>query len=229
VSEPLFELHTLSWPNADARLETAQDAVFAHFDLPLRRHKRHMRHGVWMDEVMRTAQAPVVGFFDNDCIPLRASAVAEAVAYAATHRTFCGIAQASNHIGTRAHIFAAPAFYVIWRQAWFDLGQPTFAETKRSDVAEEVSYVAEEKGLRYRALYPTAFEAEPTEGVWRLSNYGFFGIGTVFSDAAYHLYQGRKQRNVDLFVRRCRDVIEGTFTTAGMHDALTYYPGRVVP
>lgn len=223
------EIHTLSWPNADTRMEAAQDSVFAHFQIPLHRHKIRKRHGLWMDEVMRTCDSAVVGFVDNDCIPLNADIVQYAANYVDQHKTFFGIAQASNHIGTHAHVFAAPAFYFIWRQAWFDLGQPSFAETARSDVAEEVSYVAEERGLRYRALYPTNFEAEPAEGVWRLGNYGFYGIGTVFAGSVYHLYQGRMKTNVDRFVARCRDVVNGTFTTDGMYSALQPYPGRIVP
>ncbi len=223
------EIHTLSWPNSDPRMDEAQDSVFAHFQIPIRRHKVQVRHGLWMDEVLRSSDSEIVGFVDNDCIPLNPNIVKYTANYVGAHKTFFGIAQASNHIGTRAHIFAAPAFFFIYRQTWFDLGQPTFAETPRSDVAEEVSYVAEEKGLRYRAFYPTHFEAEPVEGVWRLANYGFFGIGTVFAGSIYHLYQGRLKKNGDRFVNTCQKVVDGTFTVEGMHSSLQYYPGKIVP
>lgn len=223
------ELHSLSWPDADPRMEEAQARVFRHFTLPVNRHKRRAHHGPWMDEVLRVTNADVIGFFDNDCIPLRPAVVQQTVRYVLRHKTFFGLAQASNHIGTKAHVFAAPAFFVIPKQVWLDLGSPSFAQTPRSDVAEEVSYIAEEKGLRYRAYFPTHFDAEPTEGVWRLGNYGFYGVGTVFGDAVYHLYEGRKKQNVDLFVRRCEEVVNGTFTTQGMHRSLAHYDGRIVP
>jgi len=223
------QIHSLSWPDSDVRMENAQDLVFQHFGLPLQRHKLKMRHGLWMDEVLRQSKVDVVGFVDNDCIPLNSDIVRYTATYAGQHKTFFGIAQASNHIGTKSHIFAAPAFFFIYRQCWFDLGCPTFAETARSDVAEEVSYVAEEKGLRYRAFYPTHFEAEPVEGVWRLSNYGFFGIGTVFADSIYHLYQGRFKHNVDRFVKCSEQVVNGTFSTSGMFESRLHYNGRIAP
>lgn len=223
------EIYSLSWPNSDVRIEEAQDRVFRHFQIPLVRHKIHMRHGLWMNEVLRKSSADVLGFVDNDCIPLNAEIVHYTMNYVGKFKSFYGIAQASNHIGTRSHIFAAPAFYFIYRQSWFDLGCPTFAETERSDVAEEVSYVAEEKGLRYRAYYPTHFEAEPREGVWRLSNFGFFGIGTVFAGSIYHLYQGRFKENVDRFELCADRVVNGTFSTSGMFSSQEHYEGRIVP
>lgn len=223
------EIHSLSWPNSDARLFEAQRKVCSHFEIPVQQHQLQMRHGLWMNEVLKASKADVVGFLDNDCVPLNRDIVITTANYVAQHKTFWGIAQASNHIGTKSHIFAAPAFFFIYRQIWFDLGCPTFAETARSDVAEEVSYIAEEKGLRYRAFYPTCFEQEPVEGAWRLSNYGFFGIGTVFGDSIYHLYQGRFQKNVDLFVQRCDEIVAGTFSTSSMFRSLDHYTGRVVP
>jgi hypothetical protein len=105
---------------------------------------------------------------------------------------------------------------------------PSFSENSRSDVAEEVSYVAEAKGKRYRCLYPTRFDGIPLEGVWRLSNYGFFGIGTLFADKIYHLYQGRFNKNVELFCRRCDQIVEGKFDMSGMHDSLSEFRGNVV-
>lgn len=41
------------------------------------------------------------------------------------------------------------------------MGKPSFLEMGRADVAEEVSYRAEEMGIHYRTLFPTHFEREP--------------------------------------------------------------------
>jgi hypothetical protein len=100
-------------------------------------------------------------------------------------------------------------------------------ENSRSDVAEEVSYVAEDYMVPYKALYPTHFECEPIEGVWRLSNYGYYGIGTVFANCVYHLYQGRYKQNADLFKKRCDEIVAGTFSTNDMFNSQDIYIGKI--
>ena len=107
------------------------------------------------------------------------------------------------------------------------MGKPSFVENSRSDVAQEVSYVAEDMMVPYKSLYPTHFEREPVEGVWRLGNYGYYGIGTVFANSVYHLFQGRYQQNADLYKIRCQQIVDGTFTTEGMFSALDLYNGRI--
>lgn len=92
----------------------------------------------------------------------------------------------------------------------------------RSDVAEEVSFRAEKLGIRYRTLYPTCFELDPVEGVWALGSYGFYGIGTVFDNSVYHLFQSRFSQNVELFVRRCDEVIQGAFDSSEFIPSITF-------
>ena len=76
--------------------------------------------------------------------------------------------------------------------------------------------------MKYRALMPTYFEKPSSEGIWPLSNLGYYGIGTVFNDSVYHLYQSRMAENIDMFVKRCEEVISGTFTTNNFIPATTF-------
>lgn len=175
-----------------------------------------------MDEIMSANQADIVGFLDSDCVPISARAIPDAIEYVTRHETFLGTAQASNHIPPRTHIYASPAFLFVTRSVYERLNRPSFAETSRSDVGQEFTYRAEEAGIRYRAIYPTFYERYPVEGIWRLGNYGFFGIGTVFGDVAYHLYQGRKNLHTDLFVQRCDEILRGLFSTDGMISAIDF-------
>jgi hypothetical protein len=221
--------HSLHWQNVDPRVVDAQKKVFDRFELPINYTKANYPHGAWMDQICRGLDSDVFIFFDADCVPLDREIVDESVAYAVENNTFVGLAQASNHIPPFTHIFAAPSFFVITKACYEQLGQPSFSETKRSDVAQEVSYIAEEKRKRYKCLYPTRFDSVPVEGVWRLSNYGLYGIGTLFQDRVYHLYQGRFNHNVELFVRRCEQICNGKFDMQGMHDSLKNFSGRIVP
>ena len=97
-------------------------------------------------------------------------------------------------------------------------------------MAEEVSYIAEDFGVRYRCLYPSTFEREPVEGVWPLGNYGYYGVGTTFDNTVYHLYQGRMGNNIQLFVDRCKEIVDGTFDNRFHNSSITMnYKGRIVP
>ena len=196
-------IHVLAWDNVDQRIIDAQKSVLDHFKIDYTLHRENVDHGQWMNSVMESSTDEVVGFLDVDCVPLNSQIVPAAKTYCVKNKSFIGIAQTSNHIPPAAHIYAAPAFFFINRQAWLDLDKPTFAATPSSDVAENVSYAAEERGLPYRALYPVKC-AEP---LWRLGNYGMYGIGTEFIGGIYHLYQSRMSENMKMFERVCEEVV----------------------
>jgi hypothetical protein len=152
----------------------------------------------------------------------------ELISFVAKNKSIAGTVQATNHIPLMTHTFIAPSCIFIYKPLWEALGQPTFLPTNRSDCAEEVSYVAEQNGVRMKAIYPSHFEREPEEGVWRLNNYGLYGVGTVFDNKFYHLFQSRFQSNVDMFIKRCNEVVEGTFTTEGMFVSTDFnFQGRI--
>lgn len=206
------EIHTLAWPNADARLVSGHTDVTTKMDLQVAYTIHQADHGLWMDAVMSSSTADVVGFLDIDCIPVERKAVEKAVEWAAVNKSFVGIAQVSNHIPPASHIYAAPAFFFIWRETWERLGRPTFSATPHGDVGENVSYAAELARIPYKTLFPVAYTQAPDEGAWRLHTYGSYGIGTYFQTGVYHLYQSRMQQNIDLFCKACKTVQSQTHT-----------------
>lgn len=223
-----LSINTLYFPNSNPDFVNAAKSVHSHFNLTVNYWEIQARHGAWMDHVMASTDADVVGFLDIDCIPLTKDAVMELVKFAAKNKSIAGCAQATNHIPPMTHIFVAPCCFFIWKPLWEALGKPSFTETNRSDVCEEVCYIAEANGVRMKSLYPTHFEKEPEEGVWRLHNYGLYGVGTTFQNKFYHLYQSRFQSNVDLFIQRCNEVVKGKFSTKGMHSSTDFdFGGRI--
>lgn len=223
-----IEFNTLYWDNSPPEQIQAHKSVTEHLNIPVNYYPENTNHGLWMDRVCRTSTSDIIGFFDSDCVPINYEAVMECVRYVQKSKTFLGVAQASNHIPPKSHVYAAPAFYLIHKQAWEAL-QVSFTETRRSDVGEELTYVAESRGMRYRCLYPVTFEREPVEGVWPLGNYGYYGIGTTFGDVCYHLYQGRMGTNMQLFVDRCKEIVSGTFDNFNHINAQTFsYKGNIV-
>jgi len=223
-----LELNTLYWDNVDPRIIESHKKVTSHFGIDVNYHIENTRHGLWMDRVMRNSTSDVVGFLDGDCVPLSKQAVLDAAKFAGINNTFIGIAQVSNHIPPKTHIYAAPAFFFTSRSIWGRINT-SFSESTRGDVAEEYSYKAEFANIKYRCIYPEYFEKEPDEGLWSLSNYGYYGIGTTFGQTCYHLYQGRNNANVELFVKRCQEIIDGTFSNEGMIPSRTLnYKGNIV-
>lgn len=223
------EINTLYWEGSPTELVTAHKKVTSHFQLPVNYYEHTARHGAWMDRVCESSTSDIIGFLDGDCVPLSKNAVMRAISYVKENNTFIGIAQASNHIPPKSHIYAAPAFFFITKDCWRKINT-SFVETPRSDVGEELTYAAEKMGIRYRCIYPTFFEREPVEGIWRLGNYGFYGVGTAFGDTCYHLYQGRMSNNLELFVQRCNEIVSNKFSTDGFHNATDLKPkGKIVP
>lgn len=211
------EIHTLAWPNTDAKLVQAHTDVCKHLGLDVAYTLQRFPHGLWMNETILQSKADIIGFLDIDCIPTNKRIVEQSIDYCAQNKTFVGIAQASNHILPKSHIFAAPAFFFLWKDTWKDLLQPTFSEVPNiADVAENVSYAAEMAGLRYKTLFPTHYTKTPDEGPWHLHTYGVYGIGTHFEGGVYHLYQARMNNNVDLFVDTAKQIMDGTFNTDSM-------------
>ena len=49
-----------------------------------------------------------------------------------------------------------------------------------------------------------------------------YGIGTVFDDSIYHLYQSRMAENIEMFVKRCDQVTRDEFTTEFFTPATTF-------
>ena len=222
------EIHTLAWPNTDVRMLQSHSDVCLHLGVPIAYTLEKVPHGQWMDSILANSTADVVGFLDIDCVPTNKDVVDKAIQWAAENKSFVGIAQASNHILPKSHIFAAPAFFFIWRETWLEMQRPTFSETPNGDVAENVSYAAEMSEIRYKTLYPTHWTTEPEEGLWHLHTYGLYGIGTHFEGGVYHLYQGRLERNVQLFVNTCKAIIDDCFSTNELNDVRKPYAGKIV-
>jgi hypothetical protein len=187
--------------------------VMSHFNIPMNyHHLNRIDHGLWMHHIINTSNSDVVVFFEPDCIPLNFTFL-KYIQYSFLHESFVGICQVSNHLPPKSHLYAGPGFYCISTKCFKKLGSPHLTGTARSDTAEELSYLAEKSEIRYRALLPNCYEKPATEGRWALGCVGYFGIGTVYDNSIYHLFQSRKSENIELFIHRCSEVISGTFSS----------------
>lgn len=225
-----IEFHSFHWDNFNTDILNAHRRVMSHFGLNVQYTQENIPHGIWLDRVIGQSTAKVVAIIEPDCIPLNLDIVLQSAQYVYEHNTFLGNAQVSNHIHPATHIFTSPAFFFITPNCYKQLGSPSFNSIAgKSDVAENLCYIAEQQGVRYRTLFPTCFEREPIEGIWRLSSYGYYGVGTVFADSVYHLFQSRLSSNVELFIKRCEQVIQGNFDSSNFISSTSFnIQGKIV-
>jgi hypothetical protein len=231
-SAPL-DIFTPVSPATDPRLVAARRSVDKALGLGVAEDRLgHLRLEEWFDLMLVDSRAETVLFMDVDCVPTDRGVVMAAEEWARMHGSFIGLAQASNHLRPNDHIYACPAFLCIHRPAWEALGRPSIRPWRGGDYADKLCRDARSMGLRYRAIYPSHWEEEPVEGAWHLHNYGIYGVGTHYpfaSGGIYHLQQSRMNTHVELFETRCRQIVDGTFSTDGMRRCVDDYDGRIVP
>jgi len=206
-----YKIYTLAWTNNDPRMIEAHKKVFEFFNLPINYTFENIHHGVWMDQIFHTSDAEILVFFDFDCVPLSKEAVEEAISLA-QNGYLVGNAGITNCIKAKHDYFCAPSFLAISKKYYEEIGKPSCVncEIKKSDIAQNLTRAAIEKEKRLKTYFPTSFQTtSESNGIWRLSGYGYFGIGTIFDEKFYHLAQGRMSYNVNLFVETCNYIING--------------------
>ena len=157
----------------------------------------------------------IIVILDIDCIPLNPKALDHLVEQAAAG-SYIGNAQRSNHIQNDQHVFVAPSLQAFSLATYDKMGRPTFRETKRGDMSEELTYAAEEKGIPIKMYMPLRYERPSPEAPagWPLAD-GMprYGLGTTygdeeFGDMTYHHFQIRHPGNQKRFVEKCEEVLD---------------------
>ena len=203
-------INTLSWSNNNVEVVNNHKMVMDHFHIPVNYTEENINHGMWIDRTLNTVDADIFVFMDSDCVPLSRVALDESIDYC-KRGYLIGNAQVTNCISAKHDLFCAPSFFVISKEMYFALGKPSAVNNndRRTDIAQEFTRKAVEQERRIKMHYPTSFQGVPQGGIWRLSGYGYYGIGTVYDNKFYHLYQTRFAKNVGLFVDTCNHIVSG--------------------
>lgn len=151
---------------------------------------------------------------DIDCIPLSEEAL-EYVFEEAEKGKIVGNVQRSNHIQNNQHVYVAPSCICFTRDMFVKLGKPSFRISNRSDIGEELCFIAEENSVQLEMFMPSKYEKLPygDEKPWDLQD-GMpkYGIGTTFvnkdgKEMYYHLFQSRLNYFSDLFFLKCASIL----------------------
>lgn len=166
------------------------------------------------EELFTTQEYDTILMLDVDCVPLSTHAL-EYMFQQAEQGKLVGNIQRSNHIANGQHVYVAPSAMCISKDTYRKLGRPSFAPTQRSDVGEELTFIANSVGVPVEMFMPASYEALPhqSEHPWDLAD-GMpkYGIGTTFVNSAgeemfYHLFQTRVHVFNELFYKKCTNIL----------------------
>lgn len=152
-------------------------------------------HGRSIDLFFRLAPYDLVVILDVDCIPLNDQALPALIEQAEAGH-LVGAAQRANHIENAKHIYAGPFLMALSKDTYVRLGRPSFCETERGDVAEELTYAAEAREVPVLLLWPTHCD----EPKWQLTETLSFGRNTVYEDLFLHAFEIREPEQQRAFL-----------------------------
>lgn len=202
-----ISIHTLCWNNVNSKLIETHKKVMNHLGLVVNYTEGNYDHGSWMNYILNNIKSDIYFFVDIDCLIFDKSVIEESVSYI-TNEYLVGNAQVTNCIKAKHDLFCAPAFLGISKKYYESIGKPSAVNNRRSDVAQEFTRTSVEKEKRLKMYFPTSFQSVPKGGIWRLSSYGYYGIGTIFDEKIYHLFQSRFDENFYLFEQTANCIIK---------------------
>jgi len=161
-------------------------------------------------------------FLDIDALPLNDKALDYLFEQAYAGKVI-GSAQRSNHIQNNQHIFAAPHNVTFTVATYRKIGNPSFNPNHRGDVAEEITFKAEENNVPVEIIMPLRYDAPPIRMDWEpkdsppywdlADGMPKYGIGTTFgtegNEMFWHMYQSFYPGQKERFIKKCEDILNG--------------------
>jgi len=161
-------------------------------------------------------------FLDIDALPLNDKALDYLFEQAYAGKVI-GSAQRSNHIQNDQHVFAAPHNVTFTVATYRKIGNPSFNPNHRGDVAEEITFKAEENNVPVEIIMPLRYDAPPIRMDWEpkdsppywdlADGMPKYGIGTTFgtegNEMFWHMYQSFYPGQKERFIKKCEDILNG--------------------
>lgn len=201
-------VYSLLWTNTNPKILESHKKVMSGFDIPVNYTIQNIQHGDWVNYIMSTQNVDVFLFVDVDCLILDRSVFDETIEYI-KNGYMVGNAQVTNCIRAKHDLFCAPSYIGLSKDYYESIGKPDARNNHRSDICQEFTRAAVDKEKRIKMYFPTTFQSVPSGGIWRLSSYGYYGVGTIFQNKTYHLFQSRFEKNVNLFEHTAECIVSG--------------------
>jgi hypothetical protein len=203
-------VYTTYFPNLDPRFIKYQKKVFDKFGIKINQIENqpnllgrgYNSHGTFLTETSKNEDVDYLIFFDADALPLHPDFLQIVIDRTYGKQVILGIEQRTNHIPNSIP-YAGPACFVISKETYNALGQPHYNETDRSDVAEELTHIAREKGIEV-----DMFKFEKCEiPLWDLSEGRKFGTASSYEGLAFHNFESRNSEKIEFFVNKCKEIL----------------------
>jgi len=189
----------------DDQIVQYQKKVFDHFGLKINQINSPTwpGHGHLVDQHIKSLgdNWDIFVLFDIDSIPLDNKIIDEGIEWAKNNLGLFSVAQ--RHYRKSEVVYASPAFLIFSKKTYDTIGRPLFVETRRSDVAGELTHKCIEKKLQVKLMWPSSVEEEK----WILKDDQKFGRGTTYGDRVFHAFESR-MGNVSLFVNKCKEILK---------------------
>lgn len=174
-------------------------------------------HGFCMNQVINhtidSIKPDYYWFCDNDAIILKKECVGIMYDLIKNKITVAGQIWQSNHKkgpnGMIPHPYISQAFILFSRSLFNNLGRPDCDHwIERSDTAEEITYVAKQKGYIIAGCYPSHSVDANTD----LDNGCKYGLSNTYGpDLMYHASQQNNPKSKMYFIEKCQEVLNGKF------------------
>lgn len=204
-------IYTAYFASLDPRFISYQKKVFDKFDVEINQilvepnlHNRGFNsHGTLLTELSRNEDVDYLIFFDADAIPLKFNFIDIILDRIYGKNTIIGIEQRTNHVENSIP-YAGPACFAISKETYNELGQPSYNETLRSDVAEELTHISREKGFEIDMFKFSKCEVP----LWELGDGRKFGTASTYEDLMFHNFESRNSEKIEYFINKCKEVLE---------------------
>jgi len=192
-------------PNISSSVVSAQKECVQKF-LPdgwtFTQYRTMRTHAQALDEIIKLDSAPIVVFLDIDCIPLREESF-RFLGENASRGMLAGGVQRANHKSNNAHLYVGPFCMAFAKEDYLRYGSPSFEETARGDIGEEVSYAWEENNAPLCFMWPSQVDTP----LWDLRDEEKFGLGSTYDGLFFHSFCIRDGMMHNYFIKKCKSIL----------------------
>lgn len=171
----------------------------------------NMSHGDALKHCVESNEDDYTVFLDIDCIPLSPQSFPYLLdtRWSVKKGALVGCAQRANHINNGRHIYVGPFCMALKNSTYKELGSPSFHETQRGDVGEELTYTWENAKKPLYFFWPS----DTRVPLWNLiEGISEFGLGTTYEDLFYHTFCIRNSKDSErMFVEKCQQILSLEF------------------
>ena len=224
VDDEKVLISTFIGDNRDQEVFEFHQKVFNKYNIPINYiyapFSQGISYGSLIDKYVEISKSitDYFIFFDVDAIPLSENFIEVIYDKIRDKDTIWGISQQSNHIkknGRIQHPYAGFSTCGFSKALYAKIGEPSFRETHRGDIGEELTWCCEEKGYNICLSYPTEFHELTEEEIkgsgnskyWTVNNEIKYGLGTTFGGMFYHSFMQNVPRSKSIFIEKCIDTL----------------------